>query len=66
MRVTKGVVQVTPYHVARACIVIRRGDSSTEDIALLKKSQGLIASCIKVASTSQDSVTSYYRHHMVQ
>ena len=35
MRVTKGIVQVTPYHVVRACIVIRRGDSSTEDIALL-------------------------------
>jgi len=25
----------------------------------------LIASCIKVASTSQDSVTPYYKHHMV-
>ena len=37
MRVPKGIVKVTPYHVVRVCIIIRRGDSLTEDIALLYK-----------------------------
>ena len=37
MRVTEGIVEVTAYHVVRACIVIRRGGSLTEDITLLYK-----------------------------
>ena len=37
MRVTKGIVEVTPYHVVRVCIVIRRGGRLTKDIALLKR-----------------------------